>query len=651
MRSGKSLINGTIYKKALSRWWPLGAAFFAANIYLLTVSLKGYWSGRAAELADTVFRLAITSYFPAVFAAAMAMGVYHYLHSTRSAAFMSALPVRREAVFLSHALAGLTLLLSAEVLSALLIPLLAGPGELLFPLMLRWLLISALQTAAYFGLASLCAVLTGHTLAVPALYAAALYGAVALESSLRNIAQYLIFGLGEQRWQFTVLSPVYYLRRNYLLITTEITEWDRWTGEAIGFRTSFRGYPELTGYLIAGAVCLLLAVLLLRKRPAEAAGDVIAVTALRPLFRAAAALVGVCGAGLLLLRNIYGYSGYYAVTGSLPRVALLLFVMLLGGFFGWFGAEMLLRKQLRVFDRHWTGFGVLCALVCLLVLGSEFDLFGVEKQTPPESKVASASVTCYESGAGVVKFTEPENIAAVMELQRTMVENKALFEQGYDTASRYVTGEYGLHYDESTGGALTIRYFDENHRLLLSRVYVAPPGDLAFCSRGNAYYASADPWGRENPVLGMLEDLVNTPEAKGERFNLPEGINTDRLRYSSNWGEISYYYMQSDGYKRFVSICDLSAREIYDLYQQALYPDSLDTSLGDLRLLPEDRGQLPALGNVTISVSLYDGETDDSWFWFGTVPVDAFRTIQWLEEHGIHLDDNANFVSVSENRK
>ena len=84
MRSGKSLINGTIYKKAMSRWWPLGLAFFAANIYFLTVTLKSYWSGRAADLAETVLRLAITSYFPAVFAVAMAMGVYYYLHSTRS---------------------------------------------------------------------------------------------------------------------------------------------------------------------------------------------------------------------------------------------------------------------------------------------------------------------------------------------------------------------------------------------------------------------------------------------------------------------------------------------------------------------------------------------------------------------------------------
>ena len=40
MRSGTSLLNGTLYKKALSRWWPLAAAFFAANLYALTDTIK-----------------------------------------------------------------------------------------------------------------------------------------------------------------------------------------------------------------------------------------------------------------------------------------------------------------------------------------------------------------------------------------------------------------------------------------------------------------------------------------------------------------------------------------------------------------------------------------------------------------------------------
>ena len=47
----------------------------------------------------------------------------------------------------------------------------------------------------------------------------------------------------------------------------------------------------------------------------------------------------------------------------------MLLCMAAAGLIGYFGAEMLLRKRLQVFDRSWAGFGVLCALVCLLVLG------------------------------------------------------------------------------------------------------------------------------------------------------------------------------------------------------------------------------------------------------------------------------------------
>ena len=653
MRSGTSLLNGTLYKKALSRWWPLAAAFLAANVYGLMDSVRYSAIRRGVEMGDDILRSALTAYFTPIFAVLMAMGVYRYLHSTRSAAFMSALPARRETVFLSHGLAGLTLLLLAEVLTAALIPLLSGASGVLFPLMLRWLGLTALLTLAYFGLASLCAVLTGHTLAVPALYAGLLYGAVAVEASLRNIAQYLIFGLGAQRWQFTVLSPVYYLRHSYQLISTGVTEWDPYTEAPIAWQTVFFGWKELISYVLAGLVCLVLAVVLLRKRPAEAAGDVIAVKAMRPLFRIGAALLGVCGAGLLLLRTVYGYSGYYAVTGSLPRVALLLFVMLLGGFIGWFGAEMLLRKSLRVFDRHWVGFGVFSALICLLVLGWEFDVFGAERQLPPADKVARVTVSCYSAGVSDTVFSEPENIAAVMELQKTVVANKARFEQGYDEMLRYASGDYSLEYAASTGGSLILRYFDENGRLLLSRVYVSPAGSMAFASRGNAgyYYATGEAgasWGKENPALGMLENLMNSPEGVAQRLGLPENLNESNLRYGENWGSITYYTTAYEGYRNFFQIHQLTTREAWDLYQNGLYPDSLDTSLGKLRLLNQEDSTLPALGNVTISLSLGDG-MNQYWFWIGDVPADAHRTLAWLEDHGVHMDENGQFVSVTGN--
>ena len=70
---------------------------------------------------------------------------------------------------------------------------------------LQFLLIIVLLTVCFFGFACFCATLTGSIVILPAVYAVLLYAAVALEASLRRIAQFLIFGLIGQHWKLTVV--------------------------------------------------------------------------------------------------------------------------------------------------------------------------------------------------------------------------------------------------------------------------------------------------------------------------------------------------------------------------------------------------------------------------------------------------------------
>ena len=65
---------------------------------------------------------------------------------------------------------GYTLLLSAAVLSGGLALLLGSGFGAAAASMGRWLAVTALLCLAYFGLAALCAMLTGHWLMLPALF-------------------------------------------------------------------------------------------------------------------------------------------------------------------------------------------------------------------------------------------------------------------------------------------------------------------------------------------------------------------------------------------------------------------------------------------------------------------------------------------------
>ncbi len=114
------------------------------------------------ERIESIVTEGLTSVLPALFAVAMVMAAVGWLYRTRSCAFAAALPVKRQAVFCSGLLAGLALLLAAPVVAAGLTALLTGAGYGAGTGLLWWLGVTELLTAAYFGLAAFCAVLTGH---------------------------------------------------------------------------------------------------------------------------------------------------------------------------------------------------------------------------------------------------------------------------------------------------------------------------------------------------------------------------------------------------------------------------------------------------------------------------------------------------------
>lgn len=201
MPSERTFFNKAIYKRALSRFWIIGAAY-AVVLCFLTLMCGQYFNSEFTEMSEYVSYSILSNLTrreilaAAAAAVVMAVAVYGWMFRKTSAAYISALPVTREALLISSLLAGLTLLILPCIIAMLVSLLLyGGAGSPCTPYLLCSAVAAALMNIAFFGLASFCTVFTGNAAVLPALYVIALYGFVGIEVVIRYIAEFLLFGV------------------------------------------------------------------------------------------------------------------------------------------------------------------------------------------------------------------------------------------------------------------------------------------------------------------------------------------------------------------------------------------------------------------------------------------------------------------------
>ena len=430
MLSKRSFFNRTLFRKNLTRYWPLwGTAALLGclpPLYLLLglLSLQKQYStagpitaATAAEFASILYAVTeevvpVIAFFYAILAA---MAVWGYLFSPRSVGLMHALPIDRTALFVTGTLSGLAMLLIPYAVTGVLVCLIA----------LAWGfmdLMAVCVTAAsivflsliFFGIATLCAMCAGHRLALPALYIVVNFFAVAAEILIRWVSSGLLFGVSEGSGDFLLefLSPFTYLRQRL-----ECRSYFGDAGEKLYYLAGF-GTAALYG--LAGLVLLGLSWHLCRRRQSERAGDVVAFRWLRPLFRGAMAAAGALGLGPLLYMLVWEsffQRGFY--TDPVPLAV----CMALTGLVGYYAASMLLEKSLRVFRGSAKGGAAVCLAAAAFCGLLTLDPMGISSWTPDPEELHAAMVY------GEVEFSAAEGDAlarkeAVIALQRAILEDK-----------------------------------------------------------------------------------------------------------------------------------------------------------------------------------------------------------------------------------
>ena len=617
MQSKTSFFNPTLFRKNLSRYWPLwGFASFVGFLLPAAALVQMVHQGDL-HIAPLVVRegyyALLRDAVPIVslgYAILCAMAVWNYLYNARSVGLMHTLPIRREGLFLTNLLSGLAMMLIPYAVAG-------GLSTILFACcggFDAWgTLVTILgvigESLAFFGIATFCAFLTGNIFVLPALYFLLNFLAPLGDWIVNLFARGFLFGFTSQySGSVEFLCPVVYLCQN-LYYHSEYAR-----DSVTGYNTTLSAVTLEGGWLIAlyaaaGLLFLGLSYLLYRRRQSERAGDVAAVRAFRPIFRfGAAALCALLG-GRLLYALLW--ESFQSGDGFAP-VPMAIFLMV-AGLIGYYGASMLLSKSLRVF--RGSAVGALCLVVACAAFcaGMHFDLFGAERRIPADSEIHQLELYV----AGNTYYLSPEDnaqlLAEAKTLQETLIAQKSLIESNYET---YRHGSTSSDPDTYTN----IRYvYTLKNGATVERFYTVSFTRSDLQEPGN--YAHA------------LDAFINSAAMRQARLRWGD----PDFKVEGGWFSAQYTGGFDLGTRECETLLSAIARDAgngtwgrYDWFEDGETAYAMDLSFSFVRTLTNERGtQYESYDSISIAVRPEMAETKQALLDLGLAAEEDFIT--WAE--------------------
>ena len=426
MRSGTSFFDLTIYRKTFTRFWPLWVLNLVIWLFILPFNGLMKLSDSIGREVNYVQNFARTVgaratdlgiIYALLAGLVVAMAVCSHLYNNRSANFMGALPTCREGQFLSTYLSGLTMLIAPNVVVFLLTLLVeAIGGSVMWGPLLFWLAVMCGTEFFFYSFAVCLGQFTGHILALPVYYG--IFNAIV-------VAVYMLLGWVMDRYYFgftgmgsvgnvfvTWCTPV------AMFYQMDIDVYDESLVRGVSkWVTDIEGLWIVAVYAVVAVVLTACALLLYRRRHLETAGDIVSVKVMRPVFKYGVAFCAGMFLGFLFDQMF-----------SLSEIGMLVWTVI-WGIVGYFIAQMLLDKSIRVF-RKWKGAAAVTVVFLVLFAVIGFDLTGYENRVPVADQVTSVVIDgldgdgYYDTGSYLdgVTLTDPEDIADVIALHQAIIE-------------------------------------------------------------------------------------------------------------------------------------------------------------------------------------------------------------------------------------
>ncbi len=435
MTSKESLFNKCVYKTALRRF-RLGSLiyfillFLSGPLPLFTLgaekTYQRYFLYQATSFARErsvilngdyfVFPVLLALVVPTV----VALLVFNYVHSSRHGIFVHSTPVSRKANYISSLCAAFTLMWAPIVLTGiiyLIMGMTAYSNSIGVLPVFSWILINLCITFIMFSVATLSAFLTGNGFALVAINALvfALPPIVALACEL--FFNTFLFGFSSNSQFFSKImqiSPPVWIVNNLFNSQKAYT---------------FFQNASIIWFLIASVVLYLATMFIYKVRKIENCGEVAAFRFMRSVLKyTVSAVVFIICFGIFYQGLGMGMSIFLLIAALLCAVA-------------YFGCEMIMQKNLRVWGK-WKGLlGFYAGVAIVLSFVAFTSVFGFETYVPEANYVSKIFV--YDGYFESDPYVKDEKlIKDAVAIHESLTENIPVIEGEYTIADE----RYGMFF-------------------------------------------------------------------------------------------------------------------------------------------------------------------------------------------------------------
>ncbi|MCR5487222.1 MAG: DUF6449 domain-containing protein [Lachnospiraceae bacterium] len=403
----KHLFSDLMKEDLKRRIWPAALSilgcFFAMPVYCLLMT--GIWFERLGSGLTTLEDIRLSFYtnvlgfgnIPVlllIIALALVNGLQGmgYLLSRVQSDLYGSIPVKRTVLFGAGYLNGILLFAAPYSIMHITCVLIGASRGILTENSLAFgfinLLVQVLAYTAIYTVVVLSAILTGHI--VVAMAGTLVLLGIGPFGILMDYAYKTTFFLtcsdeqASEHWTTLFSSPVATL----IGLSAEVLELN-------GSGYLSRKFWILTAVMLAATLLLALACfLLIRIRPAEAAGNAMAFSPTRPVIKAAVMVPAAMAFGIFFYyigRSSRGWLVFGIVMGILLCQAL---------------AEVIFEFDLKAAVKHPKSFGVGVVLSCFVIGIYVFDLLGYDRYIPDPGSVSYAALSGYGLQDGITYLEE-----------------------------------------------------------------------------------------------------------------------------------------------------------------------------------------------------------------------------------------------------
>ena len=411
MKSTASSSKRTLLRKNLTRFAPLWGMYLMCLLLglfmLASDNYPEYWL--AHSMAALIKNMPPIN---AGYALLAALVLFGDLFNSRMCNALHAMPVKRSTFYAANLKAGLLFSLVPTAVMAVIAGVLLNAYCVVvnaWQLAALWWVGTNLQYLFFFGLAVFSVMLSGSRFAAAVFYGMFNFGSMLAFFLIDSLYTPLLLGV------VTPLAPFYWFCPVAKLTDMDYArtnvEWkNAYQSEGVGsFTVPTEGWMYLAILAAIGAVLLVLALVLYRRRQLECAGDFLSSRKLAPVFLIVFSLL--CASGFYSVFTIFlGYqaNGWVMVAAGLVS--------------GWFAALMFLRRSTRVFQPvNFLGLALLAAALGLSLYATKIDPLGIESWVPDAQEVKAVHLD-YGYGAGY-DAKDPAEIADMLRIHQLALED------------------------------------------------------------------------------------------------------------------------------------------------------------------------------------------------------------------------------------